>query len=1263
MKELVSDQPGHVDQAESQRGESLGVASRVVAQAPTRSQSMVDASPRLAQFQARAERILSSPRVATQRQAIANVAGPGNQGLPLSLKAGVEAMSGLSMDHVKVHRDSPKPAQLNAHAYAQGQDIYLGPGQEKHLPHEAWHVVQQAQGRVKPTAQMYGGVRVNDDPSLEREADAHGAKAARGSEPIQTAPATSTSAPVVQGYFTQPISYFSQPLSPEEPGKRKALALEVYVAERRLRAARVRTLDFRELADSDKDEGDLETYVEAAIAERAPTSVLVLPEEEGGQYEAMVPDALIAAYRHDLAHEDAHYLQEPEGEIIANDLGVTAHVMNQVHGILIQANGTDYGSGDNEGYLLHVNGNHYIVIHLYEGDEPDYIDMLGNGYQEGEKTVIDGNCLIDGLHLIRHNEHAESGEVARLRGLAARPELLGGVEDDFIRAILSEMITAMANGQAPNGIGSMTQRYLERDPELMAAYRLAQEEEDDAFPEWEDEDAFHKGASSSESASSSSSDSDGEGRARKISHRKEGTAPRFVSSDRDQPSGLEQEPSDDMADSDEHALEADVTRYVLECNRIGEKAASQTALAKRVKGAWRARFKAEAPDHAALAKWIEKRERETHDYFGSDTDSSEDESYPDVDEASTRAAPFSKEDNRLLAKLNLAISNAKSAKDIEAILSDKAYSRFLVPQFRGIAYMTNRFSKNKRREHRRGSQLGKPVFADAVRPDDMPREDFYTEKHGRDSAVWENTRVLKRWLREKRKPDPFIDKSRKVMGKSRIFPTPFHLLQSDYSQNYTKSSATLAEYYAQENSSVKGKEPDSAPEKDIAPPVSTGRRKAKRPRRATAAPKSAKNPARDKAYAGLPFRSHPFVSTADSPRHAVRYALGNKPIAAEKAYRLRPRWRSKGKPQHPYSGKVYASLHPLRDYLAPDAPSHVWSGRKLGALSIDNDTSKEGESSFLGAIKRNRVALEQVIRWPSLVAEKDDDASFGLSREEREAYRRTLEKHKPHSKPQQDLKSKKLGPKVEAYFTRRIEALTQAEAERRKKKLIYRGLDGNFQSTPPSYVTPTKTSSSKWKEPARSDTTDEVFKRITQGEQPIGGLTEGYFGDWPKESFYEQLSDEEAGSDDGYLDYRDEDIDDYGQEPHGEDSVIAAIRRTCQRATDEAEDLLDTISLGIGTTMALEQACMLALKLARRAVSKLERELVDVGHGILDGLYVPPSGLGARDAGAQQAWFDEQTSALLDRLDQIIDAVLQTALQQIEDEDVDGPVSMNESDP
>lgn len=98
-------------------------------------------------------------------------------GLPDQLKSGVENLSGYSLDDVRVHYNSAQPAQLNALAYAQGTDIHVAPGQERHLPHEAWHIVQQKQGRVQPTMQAKG-VPINDDGGLEREADMMGTEAA-----------------------------------------------------------------------------------------------------------------------------------------------------------------------------------------------------------------------------------------------------------------------------------------------------------------------------------------------------------------------------------------------------------------------------------------------------------------------------------------------------------------------------------------------------------------------------------------------------------------------------------------------------------------------------------------------------------------------------------------------------------------------------------------------------------------------------------------------------------------------------------------------------------------------------------------------------------------------------------------------------------------------------------------------------------------------------------------------------------------------------
>lgn len=138
-------------------------------------QALADSSPRAMQLKRQAE--LAGPGPA--RAAKAN-----DTGLPDQLKSGIETLSGMSMDHVKVHYNSARPAQLQAHAFAQGSDIHLAPGQERHLAHEAWHVVQQAQGRVRPTAQLKGIVALNDDAGLEAEADAMAARIA-GMGPVQ----------------------------------------------------------------------------------------------------------------------------------------------------------------------------------------------------------------------------------------------------------------------------------------------------------------------------------------------------------------------------------------------------------------------------------------------------------------------------------------------------------------------------------------------------------------------------------------------------------------------------------------------------------------------------------------------------------------------------------------------------------------------------------------------------------------------------------------------------------------------------------------------------------------------------------------------------------------------------------------------------------------------------------------------------------------------------------------------------------------------
>ncbi|ABG33648.1 hypothetical protein RD1_4211 [Roseobacter denitrificans OCh 114] len=113
---------------------------------------------------------------ALQREEKAGAVSDG--GLPLQLQEGIQQLSGTDISGVNVHYNSSAPAAVNAHAFAQGNDIHLASGQERHLPHEAWHVVQQRQGRVSPTTSV-AGTPVNDDPRLETEADVMGAKASQ----------------------------------------------------------------------------------------------------------------------------------------------------------------------------------------------------------------------------------------------------------------------------------------------------------------------------------------------------------------------------------------------------------------------------------------------------------------------------------------------------------------------------------------------------------------------------------------------------------------------------------------------------------------------------------------------------------------------------------------------------------------------------------------------------------------------------------------------------------------------------------------------------------------------------------------------------------------------------------------------------------------------------------------------------------------------------------------------------------------------------
>lgn len=106
-------------------------------------------------------------------------------GIPDDVKQRMESSFDTDFSSVRVHPESSKAPDVGALAFTQGTDIHFAPGQFKPdtsagqqlLGHELTHVIQQAEGRVQPTTEI-AGMSVNDDVSLEHEADVLGAKAA-----------------------------------------------------------------------------------------------------------------------------------------------------------------------------------------------------------------------------------------------------------------------------------------------------------------------------------------------------------------------------------------------------------------------------------------------------------------------------------------------------------------------------------------------------------------------------------------------------------------------------------------------------------------------------------------------------------------------------------------------------------------------------------------------------------------------------------------------------------------------------------------------------------------------------------------------------------------------------------------------------------------------------------------------------------------------------------------------------------------------------
>jgi len=348
-------------------------------------------------------------------------------GLPDQLKSGIENISGLSMNDVQVHYNSDKPAQLNAHAFAQGTHLYAAPGQEKHLPHEAWHVVQQKQGRVKPTLQLKGKLNVNDDPTLEKEADHMGHQALNGA----------TTATQFHSFYTN-TSFVAQLLAQEQKTE------FIQFVENRIKQMNVK--DEAEIAR-------LRTAAEAAAAkptiDTAKEAMQPFWDSAWALPRALLGDAYLEARKEARPRKpNSSDVRSRDGRINCSVVAAAAVLGITTDQLLKRINPEPEPSGDDDDDLNYAEPVPSNVAFLF-GEakkytwlgsmKPEYVEkMLGKMADYIQK----GNPGND----VAKAEELKKEYMTRLMGLAASNELIQANMAAYVAAQLGEGVRVRKGG-------------------------------------------------------------------------------------------------------------------------------------------------------------------------------------------------------------------------------------------------------------------------------------------------------------------------------------------------------------------------------------------------------------------------------------------------------------------------------------------------------------------------------------------------------------------------------------------------------------------------------------------------------------------------------------------------------------------------------------------------------------------------------------------------------------------------------------------------
>lgn len=205
------------------------------------------------------------------------------------------------------------------------------------------------------------------------------------------------------------------------------------------------------------------------------------------------------------------------------------------------------------------------------------------------------------------------------------------------------------------------------------------------------------------------------------------------------------------------------------------------------------------------------------------------------------------------------------------------------------------------------------------------------------------------------------------------------------------------------------------------------------------------------AFQGFVSKKNPQVSTSEAFLHAGKYAGGLKPLGKGVAL-LTPEYDERGKPKHPYLGKLFVILVPVAQLDELD-PYFVVQGHAAGDITVStfsaNNILTEREVSFPGFVPGESVVLSASIRVPSFEGDYKPwyQEKYGISKRAYNARKKIITSLKIEKRT--NTATTLLRDIIIPHAENKLKAHIKAECGRHAIRLVYKQLDGGFGNSLP----------------------------------------------------------------------------------------------------------------------------------------------------------------------------------------------------------------------